>query len=337
MNLLIITQKVDRTDPILGFFHRWIEECTKHCGSVTVIGQLVGQHGLPSNVHVLSLRKERRWPRWLQVVRFWWLITRHARAYDAVFVHMTPIWVLLGWKIWFLLRKPVYLWYETRRGGWILRMALWHVRKVFSATPDGLPFPSAKAVVTGHGIDTDFFTPGTDERESNLIVAIGRITPIKCLSTILNAFAQLPSSCRLVIAGGTITQKDKEEEQCLQGQIQTLGVQDRVTFAGFFQQANVRSLLQKASLLLHAAGGGLDKVILEAMACGCPVVCSSEAAQRVLPLSCRAGDSMIEAARRLLALSDMERQVLGNELRARVIRDHSLQKLVVRLVGEMQQ
>lgn len=337
MNLLIITQKVDRTDPILGFFHQWIEEFAKHCESLAVIGQYVGEYRLPPNVHVLSLWKERGWPRWLQVMRFWWLITRHVRAYDVVLVHMTPIWVLLGWKVWFLLRKPVYLWYETRRGGYILRMALWCVRKVFSATPDGLPFSSAKAVVTGHGIDTDFFTPGRQKREDGLVVAIGRITRIKRLMTILGAFTELPASCRLVIVGGTITQEDQEEEGLLHKKIQELGVQNRIKFAGFFRQAGVRDLLQKANLLLHAAGGGLDKVILEAMACGCPVVCASEAAQSILPELSRAGDSMARVANHLLALPDTERQRLGNELRARVIRDHSLQKLMVRLVGEMQQ
>lgn len=335
MNLLIITQKVDRTDPILGFFHRWIEEFAKHCESVTVIGQRVGAYEFPPNVRVLSLKKERGWPRWLQVMRFWWLIICNAQRYDTVFVHMTPIWVLLGWKAWFLLRKPVYLWYETRRGGYILRMALWCVRKVFSATSDGLPFPSAKAIITGHGIDTDFFAPGTAEREQGLVVAIGRITRIKRLDAIVEAFTQLPSSCRLVIAGGTITQKDQEEEHCLQRQIQRLGVQDRVTFAGFFQQADVRSLLQNASLLLHAAGGGLDKVVLEAMACGCPVVCTSEAAQSVLPPSCRAGDSMVEAAERLLALSDEEQQKLGSDLRTRVLQGHALPTLIWRITKEM--
>ena len=31
MKLLIITQKVDSADPILGFFHQWVEEFAKHC------------------------------------------------------------------------------------------------------------------------------------------------------------------------------------------------------------------------------------------------------------------------------------------------------------------
>lgn len=337
MNLLMITQKVDCSDPILGFFHRWIEEFAKHCENVTVIGQLVGRHILPQNVHVLSLKKEQGWPRFLQIVRFWFLIAYHARAYDTVLVHMTPVWVLLGYPWWFLTRKPVYLWYETRRGGFILRKALWCVKKVFCATPDGLPFSSKKTVVTGHGIDTGFFKPGNDQQEPGLIVAIGRITRIKRLDLIIETFAKLPSSYHLVIAGGVITQKDREEQEHLDELVQRLSIHDRVVFTGFLTQTDVRALVQKASLLLHAAGGGLDKVILEAMACGCPLVCASEAALRVLPSSCSADhDSVFAKAQHLLTLSDAERQALGSELRSRVLQGHALPTLIQRITKEME-
>ena len=58
MKLLIITQKVDRNDPILGFFHRWLEEFAKNCEQVTVICLYKREYNLPGNVKVLSLGKE---------------------------------------------------------------------------------------------------------------------------------------------------------------------------------------------------------------------------------------------------------------------------------------
>lgn len=58
MRLLIVTQKVDKNDPILGFFHRWIEEFSKHCEKLTVICLQAGEFKLPANVTVLSLGKE---------------------------------------------------------------------------------------------------------------------------------------------------------------------------------------------------------------------------------------------------------------------------------------
>ena len=58
MKLLILTQKIDINDPILGFFHRWVEEFSKHCEKITVICLEKGEHHLPENVKVLSLGKE---------------------------------------------------------------------------------------------------------------------------------------------------------------------------------------------------------------------------------------------------------------------------------------
>jgi len=37
MKLLIVTQKVDINDDVLGFFHDWIKEFAKNCEKVTVI------------------------------------------------------------------------------------------------------------------------------------------------------------------------------------------------------------------------------------------------------------------------------------------------------------
>ena len=39
IKLLIITQKVDRNDDVLGFFHGWITEFAKHVEEVTVLIQ----------------------------------------------------------------------------------------------------------------------------------------------------------------------------------------------------------------------------------------------------------------------------------------------------------
>ena len=46
MKLLIMTQAVDQNDPVLGFFHRWIEEFSRHCERVHVICLKEGEHSL---------------------------------------------------------------------------------------------------------------------------------------------------------------------------------------------------------------------------------------------------------------------------------------------------
>src|SRR3989338_2848671 len=58
LKLLIITQKVDKNDHILGFFHRWLEEFAKNTEKLTVICLEKGEYNLPENVKVLPLGKK---------------------------------------------------------------------------------------------------------------------------------------------------------------------------------------------------------------------------------------------------------------------------------------
>ena len=82
MKLLICTQVVDKNHPILGFFHRWIEEFAKHCDTVEVICLFEGEHTLPANVHVHSLGKEEGKNRLKYLIRFYAYIWNLRNEYD---------------------------------------------------------------------------------------------------------------------------------------------------------------------------------------------------------------------------------------------------------------
>lgn len=335
MRLLIMTQKVDRADPILGFFHRWVEAFARQCESVTVIGQEVGEHAFPPNVSVYSLGKEQQLFRWRQVIRFWNFNLILHRKYDVVLVHMTPVWVVLGAWLWFPLRKRTYLWYEARGGGWALPVALRLVRKVFGATEHGLPRSSPRRVILGHGVDTNFFVPAPEQREEGLVATVGRITPVKHLDHVVRTFVSLPGNPRLFLAGNTITKRDTLEKQRILALIRELCIEDRVTIRAL-RNEEVRDLLQRASLFLHACSGGLDKVVLEAMACGCPIVSSSHAASFVLPKDCQASNGTLSArAQFIFSLDARQRAQLADDLRRRAVEKHSLSALIERMCCEM--
>ena len=58
MRLLILTQKVDKEDPVLGFFHNWVTELSKKFEFIYVVCLEKGKFDLPDNVQVFSLGKE---------------------------------------------------------------------------------------------------------------------------------------------------------------------------------------------------------------------------------------------------------------------------------------
>lgn len=334
MRLLIVTQKVDRRDPILGFFHRWIEEFARNCESVIVIGQTVGEYNLPGNVAVLSLGKEKGTWRVIQVIRYRWHLFKYRSNYDAIFVHMTPVWAVCAWKMAVFFRKPVYLWYEARGARWQLKIAILLAKKVFSASPSGMPVPTSKSVITGHGIDTEMFAIG-GVRDPHRIIAVGRVTASKQLHVILGAFAKLPLQYRLSVYGHAITAADHALMRALESEDAMRGAAGRVEI-GSVTNDEMASRMQKAALFLHASRTALDKALLEAMACGCLVVSCSEAARAVLPKECMATpEGMADMAKTLLELPPDEQDSLSRKLRAIVIRNHSLRALIQRLVAEM--
>lgn len=344
MKLLIVTQTADRADPILGFFFRWIRQFAKHCDRVVVIAQSVNHEdtaSLPTNVECHSLRKERGRSKLTQILRFWRLAWSLRGRYDAVLVHMTPIWIDLGGPLWLLLGKPLYLWYEIRRGGFVLRLALLCVRKVFSATNFGLPVASRKQVVTGHGIPTDVFRPHDESdpsagRDPHLLVTVGRATPIKRFDLLLWSFAALPEEYRMIIAGGAFIPRDEAETARLRRIIADHGLEGRVEMR-FHAESELTVLLQRARLFLHASGGGFDKAVLEAMACGCPVLSAGAASAALLPPECLAtAENFPKRLQETLAMPQEMQRALGAQLRETVVRGHDLTALVGRLLSEME-
>ncbi|MDB5237319.1 MAG: hypothetical protein JWL88_421 [Parcubacteria group bacterium] len=281
MKLLIVTQAVDAQDPVLGFFHRWIEEFAAHVESIEVICLREGAHSLPRNVRVHSLGKEhgRRSPI-AYAARFLSLAWKLRDEYDAVFVHMNAEYVVIAVILWRALGKRVALWYLHKSVTLRLRIAVAVANDVLTASADSMRIPTKKKRIIGHGIDIGTLLPvsAPAQNEPIELITIGRLSPIKGVDVLIAAVAILRDQgvpVRLTIVGGAAGREGEAYAQQLEMQAGEAGLHDAVTFSGPQPHESLRALLAKAHLFVHASDtGSLDKAALEPLSVGVPIITS---------------------------------------------------------------
>lgn len=130
-----------------------------------------------------------------------------------------------------------------------------------------------KAEVITPAVDTDSFTPPTASRagRSRLsVVAVGSLIWRKSYEHAIVAVADAISrGCDLEF---TIVGDGSERQRC-QFTAQDLRVAHRVTLVGAKAEGEVRQYLCEADVFLHSScEEGISNAVLEAMACGLPVV-----------------------------------------------------------------
>ncbi len=343
MKLLILTQKVDNTDDNLGFFHQWIKKFAEQCESVIVICLYEGVHSLPQNVRVLSLGKEIGVSRVKYLWRFYTYILRERKNYDAVFVHMNQIYVVLGGFLWRKLKKRIGWWYAHGMVSPSMRAAEKRADVIFTSTPEGFRIPSTKVVVVGQGIDTSLFEPKNKYalHAPLALVTIARISPPKKLETLIDSLLFLRANsitATLDIIGGIDAGNAPYKNELMQHvDINDLGTS--VRFLGGMSYAALPGALSPYDIFVSAgATGSLDKTLLDAAAAGLPVVSSTPAfrtiAEGVVDIGfCEPrAESFAEVITRVAELPVEERGRMGTVLRGLVEREHSLDGLIKKIL-----
>lgn len=194
--------------------------------------------------------------------------------------------VMLGW----LLAKPVTI---TARGTdlnlipghvWSRRWIRWAARRaqglitVCHALKEvlvGLGIPPEQVMVLRNGVDLERFRPL--EREGlrarlgltrRTMLAVGHLIERKGYPLVIQALAQLPEVDLLIVGEG-------EARQALGQLAETLGVAPRIRWLGAVSQELLPEYYNAADLLVLASSReGWANVLLEAMACGTPVIAS---------------------------------------------------------------
>lgn len=137
--------------------------------------------------------------------------------------------------------------------------------------------PADKVTVLRNGVNLDLFRPPesrTDARtalglgEAKVLLSVGHLIERKGHHKVIQALAKLPA-CRLLIVG------EGPERHALQALARSLGVEDRVRLEGAQPHTRLPLYYGAADVLVLASSReGWANVLLEAMACGTPVVTS---------------------------------------------------------------
>jgi glycosyltransferase involved in cell wall biosynthesis len=287
MKLLIITQVIDTQHPVLGFFHRWVEEFAQHCEHVHVIALQVGEYSLPENVTVHSLGKEDKKGRLTYLYRFYKLIWQLRHEYENVFVHMNQIYVILGAPLWKVLGKRIGLWYVHKQVTVSLRLAVLLVHHIFSSVQQSMQIDTKKVLFVGHGIDLERFNVETQQSTDNVlrIIHIGRITKIKNIDVLLEAVALLMPKHNLQVSlyGDTVNDIDKKYKSKLEKYIISHNLTDIVHFCGSVPHDQIPDVLSRHDLSINLTPtGGMDKAVIESATVGVPVITTNQSYKKFL-------------------------------------------------------
>jgi glycosyltransferase involved in cell wall biosynthesis len=266
--------------------------------------------------------------------------------------------VLAGWW-WRLVGKKIILWHAHKSVNWKLRLSEKLVDTIVTSTKSGCRLDSKKIKIVGQGIDISNFqfpprpelgTKAISNFQKNndkfKIISVGRISPIKDYGTLINAVEIVQQSgvarnLIVEIVGGAAVPEDEMYLYKLKVIVKEKGLEDIFKFVGSVPNKNIISYLQNANLFINASlTGSLDKAVLEAMACGLPILTCNEAYLNVLgqyqeKLMFPKGDFK-KLADKILYLINMkvdEREKMISDLRDIVVKNHSLDKLILNILN----
>jgi teichuronic acid biosynthesis glycosyltransferase TuaC len=170
-----------------------------------------------------------------------------------------------------------------------LRFALRRAARVIAVSESlkrdavALGVPAEKVRVIGNGIDPQVFRP-SDRTEARwslglpehgpLLVSVGTLAPRKGFHLVMEAMARLTGrwpTLRFAVVGGDGAEGAMEKD--LRALAARLEIADRVIFAGSRKSEELAAWYGAADLfVLATAHEGCPNVVLEALACGTPVV-----------------------------------------------------------------
>ncbi len=340
MRILIITQAIDRNDPILGFFHEWVIGFSKEYKAIDVMCLYKGDYSLPSNVNVFSLGKETGASKLKYLYRFFTYIFSKKNNYDAVFVHMNEEYVVLGGLFWRLFGKKIVLWRNHKQGTWKTRIAVFLSHVVLCTSSSSFTARFKKTKVMPVGVSESLFHPMTVPRNQFAVLSVGRISRVKKIEIIIEAFALAyaeNAQLTLDIYGPVLDQAYFDE---LQELIKQQHIEHVVQFKGSLQPQDLARVYSSYGMFVNTTdSGSFDKTILEASFCEMIPITSNRNVESVISEEYRRyvfftendAEILAQTLGRTSSLSADEYQLIARTIAEQARRTHSLATLIANI------
>jgi glycogen(starch) synthase len=120
-----------------------------------------------------------------------------------------------------------------------------------------------------NGVDCEQFAPVERPSDPPEVLFVGRLVETKGVQKLVDAFAQVDVDAHLRIVG------EGPQRAELEQQVRELGIGNQVTFAGRVPNDELPAVYARSSVFaLPSSREGLPRTLLEALACGTPVVTS---------------------------------------------------------------
>jgi len=198
-----------------------------------------------------------------------------------------------------------------------------------------LGIDSDKIAVIHNGTDTDIFAPREKEKDNNQILWIGRFTPGKGVEYLIDAFnilvKEYPDFKLLMIGRGHL--KENIEQK-----IQDLNLGKNIIIREFVPNSELPEIYQSSDVfVLPSLNEGVPRTILEAMACGIPVVCTElpqlvnivEGCGLLVPV--KDSQALAEGILRVVSNRDIA-QKFGKNGRIKVVENYSWEDTVKKTI-----
>jgi len=369
LKLLMITRRVDKNDSQAGFTYGWVKKFAQNIDVLKVICLEKGNtEGLPNNVEIFSLGKEKGKNRIKEFINFQIGALKFIRKIDGVFCHMNPEYTILIAPYAKIFRKKIITWYSHKAINWKARLINTLADKIVTPTKEGFGIKSKKKNVVGHGIDTELFKPAIEKKKSNIfrIISVGRISPIKDYKVLMNAYIELIGLIvteiglkslnilpEVIIVGDVGLSFQKSYYDSLKKKLKSIffgemrldkdiadgiDLEEKHKFIGLIPNQELPKYYQESDLSINLCPtGSPDKAVLESMACGLPVLVANKTfrndfgyyANKLIFKHGNAGD----LAEKIIDLAGNDQlKEIGLYLREQVVKNHNLDNLVKRIL-----